>query len=192
MPALRAAASEIGWMIDEEHIEPDDDPDDRAQVWQGESLALERRSGAVDRRGRGEVSRAWPLGTEARLIFDILHYIDLQLGDASRFGMEKISPWHLNCSIWLASARSSLIIPGIGFAIARELTEHCAAVILNGRDRSKLDVTAASLTAGGHKVDGAGFDVTVAEAVREGVATIEQTIGALDILVNNAGMQFRL
>ena len=80
---------------------------------------------------------------------------------------------------------------GIGFAIARGLAERGAAIILNGRDRSKLDVAAASLMSSGHKVDVAGFDVTVAEAVREGVAAIEQTIGALDILVNNAGMQFR-
>jgi gluconate 5-dehydrogenase len=80
---------------------------------------------------------------------------------------------------------------GIGFAIARGLAEHGAAVILNGRDRSKLDAAAASLAGSGHKIDIAGFDVTVAEDVREGVATIERTIGAIDILVNNAGMQFR-
>ena len=29
---------------------------------------------------------SWPLGTEARLMFDILHYTHLRLGDASRFG----------------------------------------------------------------------------------------------------------
>src|SRR6201991_4003856 len=28
----------------------------------------------------------WPLGTETRLMFDILHYTHLRLGDASRFG----------------------------------------------------------------------------------------------------------
>jgi hypothetical protein len=32
----------------------------------------------------------WPLGTEARLMFDILHYTFLRLGDAYRFG-----PLHL-------------------------------------------------------------------------------------------------
>jgi gluconate 5-dehydrogenase len=80
---------------------------------------------------------------------------------------------------------------GIGFAIARGLAEHGASVILNGRDRSKLEAAAASLTAAGHAVAVAGFDVTVAEDVREGVATVERTVGAIDILVNNAGMQFR-
>src|ERR1043165_2983488 len=80
---------------------------------------------------------------------------------------------------------------GIGFAIAGGLAEHGAAVVLNGRERSKLEAAAASLTAAGHTVAVAGFDVTVAEDVREGVATVERTVGAIDILVNNAGMQFR-
>src|SRR6185312_16356262 len=79
---------------------------------------------------------------------------------------------------------------GIGLAIARGLAEHGASVVLNGRERSKLEAAAASLTAAGHKVAVAGFDVTVAEDVRAGIATVEQA-GAIDILVNNAGMQFR-
>jgi gluconate 5-dehydrogenase len=80
---------------------------------------------------------------------------------------------------------------GIGLASARGLAGHGAAVILNGRDAAKLDAAAASLTASGYTVAVAGFDVTVAEDVREGVNTIERTVGAIDILVNNAGMQFR-
>lgn len=80
---------------------------------------------------------------------------------------------------------------GIGLAIARGLAAHGASVVLNGRERSKLDAAAASLTVAGHTVAVAGFDVTVAEDVREGVAAIERTVGAIDILVNNAGMQFR-
>ncbi|MEH2614423.1 SDR family oxidoreductase [Bradyrhizobium sp. AZCC 1693] len=80
---------------------------------------------------------------------------------------------------------------GIGFAIARGLAEHGASVVLNGREPNKLEAAAASLTAAGHNVAVAAFDVTVAEDVREGVATVERTAGAIDILVNNAGMQFR-
>jgi gluconate 5-dehydrogenase len=49
----------------------------------------------------------------------------------------------------------------------------------------------AALAAAGHKVSVASFDVTLAQACREGVAAIEQDSGAIDILVNNAGMQFR-
>jgi len=80
---------------------------------------------------------------------------------------------------------------GIGFAIAQGLAEHGAEVVLNGRDGIKLDAAAMRLASRGHKVSVAGFDVTVAGAVTEGVATIERNTGALDILVNNAGMQFR-
>jgi gluconate 5-dehydrogenase len=80
---------------------------------------------------------------------------------------------------------------GIGLAVARGLAEHGASVVLNGRDSSKLDATAKSLAAAGHKVGVSCFDVTDVNAVRDGVARIEQSIGAIDILVNNAGMQFR-
>jgi gluconate 5-dehydrogenase len=79
---------------------------------------------------------------------------------------------------------------GIGFAIARGLAEHGAEVVLNARDESKLNAAAGQLKAAGHKVSVARFDVTVAEAVKEGVAAIERT-GPIDILFNNAGMQFR-
>jgi hypothetical protein len=62
---------------------------------------------------------------------------------------------------------------GIGLALARGLADHGASVILNGRDRNKLDAAVASLTAGGHEVANAGFDVTDADAVREGVAGMQ-------------------
>jgi gluconate 5-dehydrogenase len=80
---------------------------------------------------------------------------------------------------------------GIGFAIAKGLAEHGAAVVLNGRDRARLETAAADIAVAGHTVDVTGFDVTVAEDVRAGVAHVERTVGAIDILVNNAGMQFR-
>ncbi|WP_429817228.1 SDR family oxidoreductase [Ensifer sp. B1-9] len=80
---------------------------------------------------------------------------------------------------------------GIGLALARGLAEHGAALVLNGRDRSKLDAAAAALKDAGHLVDVADFDVTDAEAVKRGVDQIERHVGAIDILVNNAGMQFR-
>lgn len=80
---------------------------------------------------------------------------------------------------------------GIGLAIARGLAEHGASVVLNGRDRNKLDTAAASISASGHDVTVTSFDVTRAEAVRGEVMRIEEAIGPIDILVNNAGMQFR-
>ncbi|MEI3853851.1 MULTISPECIES: SDR family oxidoreductase [unclassified Ensifer] len=80
---------------------------------------------------------------------------------------------------------------GIGLALARGLAAHGAALVLNGRDRSKLEAAAAALKDAGDTVDVAAFDVTDADAVKRGVDQIEQDIGAIDILVNNAGMQFR-
>ncbi|QRM27757.1 SDR family oxidoreductase [Microvirga sp. VF16] len=79
---------------------------------------------------------------------------------------------------------------GIGFALARGLAEHGAAVVLNGRDPGKIEAAAADLAAAGHTVSTAIFDVTSAEAVRDGIAAIEDE-GPIDILINNAGMQFR-
>src|SRR5216684_2776873 len=80
---------------------------------------------------------------------------------------------------------------GIGFALAQGLAEHGAEVVLNGRDAGKLDAAAARLAAAGHKVSVAGFDVTLAQAAKEGGEAIEKNSGPIDILVNNAGMQFR-
>ncbi|MBP1886091.1 SDR family oxidoreductase [Sinorhizobium mexicanum] len=80
---------------------------------------------------------------------------------------------------------------GIGFALARGLAEHGAAIVLNGRDRSKLMTAAGSLKDAGHHVAISDFDVTDYDAVKNGVDAIERDIGPIDILINNAGMQFR-
>ncbi|MBA8801479.1 gluconate 5-dehydrogenase [Agrobacterium sp. RC10-4-1] len=80
---------------------------------------------------------------------------------------------------------------GIGLALARGLAEHGAEVVLNGRDRSKLDAAMRELADAGARVSASDFDVTDAEAVKRGVDAIESDVGPIDILVNNAGMQFR-
>ncbi|UXN62575.1 SDR family oxidoreductase [Phyllobacterium zundukense] len=80
---------------------------------------------------------------------------------------------------------------GIGFAIAKGLAAHGAAVVINGRDGAKVDAAVAELRGDGYTVHGSDFDVTDLQAVKAGVDKIEAEIGALDILVNNAGMQFR-
>jgi gluconate 5-dehydrogenase len=80
---------------------------------------------------------------------------------------------------------------GIGLALARALGQAGATVVLNGRDSGRLQTAQAALVADGLSVELAVFDVTDADAVRVGVADIEQRLGAIDILVNNAGMQIR-
>ncbi|MFT4067600.1 SDR family oxidoreductase [Paraburkholderia sp.] len=80
---------------------------------------------------------------------------------------------------------------GIGFALARGLAEHGASVVLNGRDRAKLDAAASALRETGATIAVADFDVTDADKVKRGVDAIEAEIGPIEILVNNAGMQYR-
>jgi gluconate 5-dehydrogenase len=80
---------------------------------------------------------------------------------------------------------------GIGLAMAKGLAEAGATIVLNGRDRAKLEQARAALAAQGHKAYASGFDVTDEAAATVAVAHVEHTIGPIDILINNAGMQFR-
>jgi gluconate 5-dehydrogenase len=80
---------------------------------------------------------------------------------------------------------------GIGLAMAEGLSEAGAHVVLNGRDRAKLETAAKAIATAGRKVSIAAFDVTDHAAVEAGVATIESETGPIDILINNAGMQKR-
>jgi gluconate 5-dehydrogenase len=80
---------------------------------------------------------------------------------------------------------------GIGLALARGLAEAGAAVVLNGRDRAKLEAAAARLKADGLAVEIAAFDVTDSAAVDAGVARIEAELGPIGILCNNAGVNLR-
>ncbi len=76
---------------------------------------------------------------------------------------------------------------GIGFALAKGLAGAGAAVVLNGRDGSRLTAAAAAIAGAGMLA----FDVTDHEAVRAAVDRFEAETGPIDILINNAGMQHR-
>lgn len=80
---------------------------------------------------------------------------------------------------------------GIGFALARGLAEAGARVVLNGRDRAKLNAAADRLRGEGLAVEAAAFDVTDPDAAEAGVADIESRLGPLAILLNNAGITRR-
>ena len=80
---------------------------------------------------------------------------------------------------------------GIGYALARGLSEAGAEIVLNGRDGAKLDAAAARLRNEGASVQTLQFDATDHAAVRNAVDGFEAEHGAVDILVNNAGMQHR-
>lgn len=77
---------------------------------------------------------------------------------------------------------------GIGLALARGLAKGGAQVILNGRNREKLQQTADTI---GKNALQMVVDVTDHEATRRAIDTFEAATGCIDILVNNAGMQYR-
>jgi gluconate 5-dehydrogenase len=81
---------------------------------------------------------------------------------------------------------------GIGFALARALGQAGARVVLNGRDRSKLEAAEGQLRSAGLHVDTCAFDVTDHDAVTQGIGWIEREVGPIEILVNNAGIQRRM
>ncbi len=80
---------------------------------------------------------------------------------------------------------------GLGFAIAQGLARAGAEVVLNGRNRDKLDAARQSLRDDGLTAHAMLFDVTEAAAVEAAIAHIEQDIGPLDIVVNNAAVNRR-
>jgi gluconate 5-dehydrogenase len=76
---------------------------------------------------------------------------------------------------------------GIGFALAKGLSEAGAQIVLNGRDEVKL-TSAASDIEGAQTLP---FDATDHAAVRTAIDAFEADHGPIDILINNAGMQHR-
>jgi gluconate 5-dehydrogenase len=80
---------------------------------------------------------------------------------------------------------------GLGLAIARGLAEAGATLAINGRDRTKLAAAAKGFEAAGLSALTFAFDVTDADAARQGVAEVESALGSIDVLVNAAGMTQR-
>ena len=80
---------------------------------------------------------------------------------------------------------------GIGFGLAVGLAQAGAEVVLNGRDKKKLDEAVAVLKSNDHRAFGKAFDVTNKVDVQNSIDQLEHQIGPIDILINNAGMQFR-
>ena len=79
----------------------------------------------------------------------------------------------------------------LGNTFARGLAQHGATVILNGRNKEKLDLKVQELNDEGFRAFGFAFDVTNSNQVNNAVGEIEKEIGPIDILVNNAGITLR-
>jgi integrase len=96
----------IRWMIDEGHLEEDDDP--AIGLKSGKAKAS-RESGGFLPWTEDDMARyrtKWPLGTEARLMFDILHYTFLRLGDAHRFGPPHLRQIVRRMAVQIATEKS--------------------------------------------------------------------------------------
>lgn len=76
---------------------------------------------------------------------------------------------------------------GIGLAIARQLAEGGARVVLVDLERQALDAAAASLAEPRHHL-ALAVDVTRPAGVEQAVATVLGATGRIDILVNSAGV----
>jgi integrase len=103
---LSALRGMIRWMIDEGHLDEDDDP--TIGLRSGKAQAS-RESGGFVPWTEDDMSlyRAkWPIGTEARLMFDILHYTFLRLGDAHRFGPQHLRLIVRQMAVQIATEKS--------------------------------------------------------------------------------------
>lgn len=104
--------------------------------------------------------------------------------------MSTRSPFSLDGRVVLVTGSSR----GIGNAIALGLADAGATVVLNGLDEARLASAhaIAGERIGADRVFARAFDVTDADAARDGIEWVERTVGPLDVLVNNAGVQHRV
>ncbi|MEP6942538.1 MAG: glucose 1-dehydrogenase [Betaproteobacteria bacterium] len=79
---------------------------------------------------------------------------------------------------------------GLGLAMARGLGRAGARVVINGRNRDKLDAAAAALKGEGIDATVGPFDVTDPDAVASAIAALERA-APFDIVVNNAAVNQR-
>jgi gluconate 5-dehydrogenase len=77
---------------------------------------------------------------------------------------------------------------GLGAAMAEALASAGAHVVHNDIDEPAVRARCNELAGRGLSVEGVGFDVTDAAAVRDAVRTVTRAHGRLDVLVNNAGI----
>lgn len=77
---------------------------------------------------------------------------------------------------------------GIGFAIAKRLSDNGARVVLADIDGSQAEKSAAELAKGGKEAFGVAADVSKLPDVKDMIQKAVDKFGQLDIVVNNAGI----
>jgi integrase len=103
---LSALRGVIRWMIDEDHLDEDDDP--TIGLKSGKAKASRETGGFLPwtEEDMAHYRAKWPHGTEARLMFDVLHYTFLRLGDAYRFGPPHLRQIVRKMSVQIATEKS--------------------------------------------------------------------------------------
>jgi NAD(P)-dependent dehydrogenase (short-subunit alcohol dehydrogenase family) len=76
----------------------------------------------------------------------------------------------------------------VGLGIAQEMAEAGASVAVNDLRSERAEAALNQIRPAGGRLMAAPFDVANLEAVRAGIARVEQALGPIDILVNNAGI----
>jgi gluconate 5-dehydrogenase len=80
---------------------------------------------------------------------------------------------------------------GIGFSLAKGLSENGATIAISARNPIKLEEALAKFERMGIEAYGYLFDVTDSEEIDMAVKAMEYELGKIDILVNNAGIIHR-
>jgi integrase len=103
---LSALRGMIGWMVDAGHLDEDNDP--TIGLKSGKAKASRESGGFLPwtEHDMALYRAKWPLGTEARLMFDILHYTFLRLGDAHRFGPPHLRQIVRKMAVQIATEKS--------------------------------------------------------------------------------------
>jgi integrase len=96
----------IRWMIDAGHLGDDDDP--TIGLKSGKAKASRETGGFLPwtEDDMTLYRSKWPLGSEARLMFDILNYTFLRLGDAHRFGPPHLRQIVRKMAVQIATEKS--------------------------------------------------------------------------------------
>ena len=80
---------------------------------------------------------------------------------------------------------------GIGYTLAVGLGKAGARLILNDRNKNRLDKALKKMETQGIKATGVLFDVRNENEIAEEIKVAQKEVGPIDILVNNAGIQIR-
>lgn len=77
---------------------------------------------------------------------------------------------------------------GIGAAIARNLAQHGAKIVLTDIDETSIGMLEKELIQADHEVSSVAFDVADFKKIKEKIDEINNVYGRIDIWVNNAGI----